>query len=119
MEALQVGLDQPDGAVALSAHRESTLIRSVNRDLRQRTETLGDTDQIAFFCECQDATCYAPVWMSAATFDAIVGTESEWLLLDGHEPSTHPDRTEQLPIGRSHPVRSTAPGRAHPSRLAG
>lgn len=66
------------------ALRTSELMRSVNRNLRQLAESLALSEPVAFFCECQSATCYSPIWMSRAAFDAAV--EGGLLLLEGHGP---------------------------------
>ncbi len=88
MEARLVDSAGPDSIAAPSAQRESSLMQSINRNLRQRTDSLADPDPIAFFCECQSADCYSAVWMSAATFDATRASDDRgWLLADGHEPS--------------------------------
>jgi hypothetical protein len=69
------------------ARRSSSLVHAVNGNLRVLSGTFLRSDPIAFFCECRDPTCYAPVWMSAAAFDAEVTGSTTWLLSEGHEPS--------------------------------
>jgi hypothetical protein len=97
MEARLVDSYQPDSPAAPIARRESRLIRSVNSNLRERSETFAPSERIAFFCECQNAICYSPLWMSVAAFDAMVAAEAGWLLLEGHEPSALWHRREPLP----------------------
>ena len=91
-----------------SSRRDSNLMRSVNTNLRQRSEAVDGFESIAFFCECQSPTCYAPVWLSLADFDAAVARDAGWLLLAGHFPSALWHRREPLPTRRSaRPTRST------------
>ena len=104
MEARLVDSNQLGGATPLFAGRESSLIRSVNSNLRQRSEALADSEPIAFFCECADASCYSPMWMTAATFDRTTDTAVGWLLLDGHKPSALWHRREPLPVRRSRSI---------------
>jgi hypothetical protein len=62
-------------------------MRGVNAGVRRLSLGLADTDPIPFFCECQTASCYSPVWLLAALFDTTVAAENEWVLKHGHEPS--------------------------------
>jgi hypothetical protein len=71
------------------ALRESRVMRSVNRKLRELAGTFAYADLIAFFCECRTASCYSPIPMSVEAFDAAVTGQTRWLLRAGHEPSTH------------------------------
>ena len=84
---MQAGLiDSPrhDSSSESVAVRTSGLMRSVNMNLRQLAGSLAPSELVAFFCECQSTTCYAPIWMSRAVFDAAVDRPS-LLLLEGHE----------------------------------
>jgi hypothetical protein len=85
MEVTLVHSDQTDTPSAPMAWRDSGLMRSVNKNMRQRSEA-PPADPIAFFCECRSASCYAPIWMSTAAFDAEADRPG-WLLHEGHEPS--------------------------------
>ena len=99
---MEAGVSQPspDSLPAPPDRRDSNLMRSVNNNLRQRSETLPPDEPIAFFCECENHTCYAPIWKSAAAFDTTT-VEPGWLLHDGHEPSALWHRREPLPTRTS------------------
>ena len=83
------------------ARRDSNLMRSVNTNLRSRSETLSEAEPIAFFCECAQGSCYAPIWMSAERFDDKLTAEPGWLLHEGHAPSALWHRREPLPTRTS------------------
>jgi hypothetical protein len=118
MEVRSVDPVSPDVLDAPTARRESSLMQSVNRNLRLRLETLAPTDAIAFFCECRSEACYSPVWLPVADFDALVARDAGWLLLDGHEPSALWHRREPLPTRTTARVlRAEAP--PDPSDLVG
>ena len=95
METLHSGSDRLD-PVAVAVHRSSSLMHSVNSNLRALSSTFVRSDPIAFFCECRDPSCYAAVWMSVAAFDAAAAGTS-WLLSDGHEPSALWHATRSFP----------------------
>lgn len=99
---MQVGteiLEQKSSSTsALRARRQSTLMRSVNRYMRQLTDPFGSADPIMFFCECGTANCYAVIPMTGAAFDLKCGNEPGWLLLEGHRPSKRWGRTDTVPI---------------------
>ena len=100
-----------------SSRRDSNLMRSVNTNLRQRSETLAVDEPIAFFCECASPNCYSPLWMSAMVFDARL-TQPAWLLHDGHEPSALWHRREPLPSRTSlRPRPAPEPEIAEPTEL--
>jgi hypothetical protein len=81
--------------------RDSNLMRTVNTNLRQRSETLAGDEPIAFFCECGSASCFAPIWMSAEIFDTKLAVQPGWMLHEGHEPSALWHRREPLPTRTS------------------
>jgi hypothetical protein len=85
MEVTVLHPNQTDIPSAPMAWRDSSLMRSVNNNMRQRSEAPA-ADPIAFFCECRSAACYSPIWMSPAAFDAEADRPG-WLLHKGHEPS--------------------------------
>ena len=62
-------------------------MREANAGIRRCTEGFDASETIAFYCECRTASCYAPVWLSAAEFDAVVAAKTVWVLSAGHEPS--------------------------------
>jgi hypothetical protein len=100
---MEAGVSQPspDSLPASSGRRDSNLMRSVNNNLRQRSETLPADEPIAFFCECGSHICYSPIWMSPAAFDARMVERPGWLVHDGHEPSALWHRREPLPTRTS------------------
>jgi hypothetical protein len=101
LEARLVDSDQLAPAEVAAARRESRVIRSINSNLRDRSEPSDSTERIAFFCECQNPGCYMPLWMSVAAFDAMVAVEAGWLVLEGHDPSELWHRREPLPTRES------------------
>jgi hypothetical protein len=100
---MEAGVVQPspDSRSASPGRRDSNLMRSVNTNLRQRSETLFADEPIAFFCECGSLTCYSPIWKSAAAFDTTTIEQPGWLLYEGHEPSALWHRREPLPTRTS------------------
>jgi hypothetical protein len=99
MEARLVDSDSLGPLVARTARRDSSLMHTVNSNVRQRSEALAGSEAIAFFCECQSPSCYAPVWLTAAEFDEQFA--DGWLLLDGHVASGLWHRREPLPTRRT------------------
>jgi hypothetical protein len=67
--------------------RKSASMRTINTTMRELSQPLAHCEPIAFFCECQNPTCCATVWMTAEVFDATVADHTGWMLLPGHEPS--------------------------------
>jgi hypothetical protein len=102
-----------------SSRRDSNLMRSVNTNLRQRSETLSADEPIAFFCECASPNCYSPLWMSASVFDAKLTDQPGWMLHADHEPSALWHRRQPLPSRTSLRTRpasepeTTAPRKLH------
>lgn len=84
MEAGLIYSAQRDSSSERGAVRTSELMRSVNMNLRQLAGSLALSEPVAFFCECESTTCYSPIWMSRAAFDAAVERPG-LLLLEGHE----------------------------------
>lgn len=57
--------------------------REANRVIRDDID-LHDGEPVAFFCECADRYCYAPVWLTAAEFDRA-SSDPDWHALKaGH-----------------------------------
>ena len=108
-----------DRPVHSGSRRDSNLMRSVNTNLRQRSEMLAGNEPIAFFCECANPSCYSPLWMSVTVFDERLADQPGWVLHEGHEPSALWHRREPLPTrtslrARSAPDPDTAEqGKAH------
>ncbi len=80
-----------------SDSRDSNLMRSINTNLRQRSDALTGDEPIALFCECRSPNCYAPIWMPVQAFDGFLTDKPGWLLHEGHEPSALWHRREPLP----------------------
>lgn len=81
--------------------RDSNLMRSVNANLRRRSESIAGNDPIAFFCECGNTNCYSPIWMPVTVFDGLLTDQPGWLLHEGHEPSALWHRRAPLPTRTS------------------
>jgi hypothetical protein len=47
-------------------------LREANNQLRDAYADSGPTYEIAFFCECARAGCYAPVWLTSAEYDCHI-----------------------------------------------
>jgi len=110
MEARLMDLDSLGPQVAPKARRDSSLMHTVNSNVRRRAESADGSEAIAFFCECQIPGCYAPIWLSAADFDEMFADDPGWLLLEGHVPSALWHRREPLP------TRHTANSKRHQVR---
>jgi hypothetical protein len=63
-------------------------MRSVNRTIWGLSASVGDPEQVAFFCESRAANCYAPALLSLASFDTLVAAQKGWVLVPGHHPPT-------------------------------
>jgi hypothetical protein len=100
---MQTGALQPtpDSRVAPLGKRDSYLMRTVNTNLRHRSQALQADESIAFFCECASHHCYSPVWKSSDDFDAMTAEAPGWLLHEGHEPSELWHQREPLPTRTS------------------
>ena len=92
--------------------RDSNLMRSVNSNLRQRSDAVAGDAPVAFFCECRDQGCYTPIWMSPEAFDATLAERPGWLLHEGHEPSALWHRREPVPTRTSLRARPAGEHRA-------
>ncbi len=58
--------------------------REINNLMRQRFWADQGPTPIAFFCECDDAGCYRPVWLTVAAYD-VVRLDPSWVALaEGH-----------------------------------
>jgi hypothetical protein len=102
------------------AHRESSLMRSVNRRMRHGSEALAPFDSIPFFCECENSSCHSSIWISLADFDTVDIDATAWLLVPGHEPSVPWDRSEPSPTRETESAPSVGgPADLEASRLAG
>ena len=70
------------------AWRASALRRELNSTLGSIYANLGETEPIAFFCECGLNTCFATIWRTKTEFDATAEEGENWILADGHRAST-------------------------------
>ena len=86
-QGLSGSVQAGSASTAECVRRESELMRRVNATIRRLSVGLDDSEQVAFFCECQTSNCFAPAFLSVASFDAMVAARSGWVLLPGHEPS--------------------------------
>jgi len=62
-------------------------MRKANEEVRRQSDTLTPSESVAFFGECDTASCYALVFLSLADFDAVVAAKRDWVLSEGHDPS--------------------------------
>lgn len=109
MMQARLGNSNQVGASAPVALRASSLMRSVNSNMRQISGALTESELLPFFCECRTPTCYSVVWMSVAAFDAKVATAGGWMLLNDHEPSALWHRRDPLPTRQTVRSRSAPP----------
>jgi hypothetical protein len=80
---------------AASAVRTSSLIRAVNKAVREAGAPFDAAAPIGFICECRRSGCFAVCWLTAAEFDACVISE-DWILVSDHVPSEpSPPRDDQ------------------------
>ena len=88
MDSHLVDSDQYQPLGGSEASRDSQLMRRANNEVRRQSDTLDPSEAVAFFCECATAGCFAPVFLSSADFDAVLAAKSDWVLKEGHGPST-------------------------------
>ena len=72
-------------ARACVVERSPELLRQVNELMREGRRGQTDQERVPFFCECERADCYEPVWLTSGMYDE---RRSEWrqpLVLPGHE----------------------------------
>ena len=68
--------------------RSPELLRQVNELMREGRRGQAEQERIPFFCECERADCYEPVWLTSDMYDE---RRSEWwqaLVLPGHDLAT-------------------------------
>ena len=62
--------------------------REINDLMRRRFWADQGTTAIAFFCECDDAGCCRPVWLTLTAYDAA-RIDPRWVALaEGHPVDT-------------------------------
>lgn len=52
-------------------HLSPTALRQVNDLMREGLRNRGPAEPIAFFCECDDPSCYQAVWLRLGEYDAL------------------------------------------------
>ncbi len=89
MEAPSVNRNAPGRAAMM---RDSRLMRTVNREIRRRSETPSLTQPVAFFCACRDPACHSTFWLSAAACDLTLTDRPNFVAAGGHKPAAgwHP-----------------------------
>ena len=103
-DAVAAGADHAASADPRSAgvvERSPGLLRQVNELMREGRQGQTDEERIPFFCECERADCYEPVWLTSDMYDE---RRSEWrqpLVLPGHEPASGDARRHQGLADRS------------------
>jgi hypothetical protein len=89
LEETEAGLDRDAGVV----ERSPGVLRQVNELMREGRRE--QQERIPFFCECERAHCYEPVWLTIDMYDE---RRSEWwqpLILPGHEHAAGEARSRQ------------------------
>src|SRR5215218_1193789 len=82
-------------ARACVVERSPGLLRQVNELMREGRRGQTEQERIPFFCECERAGCYEPVWLTSDMYDE---RRSDWpqpLVLPGHELATREARWNQ------------------------
>jgi hypothetical protein len=71
-------------------------LRGANELLLRVLRDDSSDHEIAFFCECGRPDCYAPVWLTAAAYEARLAA-SEPIVLSGHLLPLLPPARDLLP----------------------
>jgi len=90
-DAVAAGADHAASADPRSAgvvERSPGLLRQVNELMREGRRGQTEQERIPFFCECERADCYEPVWLTSDMYDERHGEWRQALVLPGHEPAT-------------------------------
>lgn len=64
--------------------RDPLRMRGINLDVRKVVRSPGG-DRIPFFCECAEAGCYLPLWLTLPEFDVLARGDS-FGIAPGHLP---------------------------------
>jgi hypothetical protein len=56
--------------------------QDANRLLRRGLRDWRDQEQVPFFCECADESCYAAVWLTGSEYDRD-SADANWIALAG------------------------------------
>jgi hypothetical protein len=86
-EAVAAGADHAASADARACvvERSPGLLHQVNELMWEGRRGQTEQERIPFFCECERADCYEPLWLTSDMYDE---RRSEWpqpLVLPGHE----------------------------------
>jgi len=65
-------------------------MREVNDLMRAGLRRRGDSELIAFFCECRNASCYQAVWLTGSAYDEARSNPGWAALVPGHEAEPPP-----------------------------
>jgi hypothetical protein len=71
-------------------------LRGANEMLLRVLRDENSEHEIAFFCECGRSDCYAPVWLTGATYEARLAA-SQPIVVSGHLQSVLPPARDLLP----------------------
>ena len=82
---LAASADPPNGPVA---ERSPALLRQVNELMQEGRRGQTEQERIPFFCECERADCYEPVWLTSDMYDQRCFEPGQPLVLPGHESAT-------------------------------
>lgn len=84
-----------DPPIPRFVERSPVLLRKVNELMRDGRRGQTEPEQVPFFCECERADCYEPVWLTGDMYDERRGELRDALVLPGHEHAhagTHPEQ---------------------------
>ena len=89
-DAVAAGADQAVSADARGCvvERSPGLLRQVNELMREGRRGQTEQERIPFFCECERADCYEPVWLTSDMYDERCSERRQPLVLPGHELAT-------------------------------
>lgn len=71
-------------------------LRGANEMLLRVLRDENSDREIAFFCECGQYDCYAPVWLTGAAYEARLAT-SQPIVVSGHLKPVLPPARDLLP----------------------
>ena len=90
-DAFAAGADHAASADPRSAgvvERSPGLLRQVNELMREGRRGQTEQERIPFFCECERADCYEPVWLTSDMYDVRCSEWRQPLVLPGHDLAT-------------------------------
>ena len=74
-----------DPPIPRFVERSPVLLRKVNELMRDGRRGQTEPEQVPFFCECERADCYEPVWLTGDMYDERRAEAHQPLILPGHE----------------------------------